>query len=232
MADDNLKNPVEVQATRIDATLLPANFSQPYFLYVVQQGTDLGNVANKANQAGDGAYDAQVKNDEQDKTLTDHEKRLMTAETQIASHEERLTKAEETLVNHEQRLTTAESSIASQGQRITVVENDVKGVKDDVGTIKGDYLSKSATVDQSLASPLNVTTSYSVGGVKVVGARVTGFTPMSGSAHKGAVNANQSWSAEEAYTRSTLQSLMNQVTLLAQRCKAHEDALRTHGLID
>ncbi|BET97701.1 phage tail protein [Xenorhabdus taiwanensis] len=232
MADNNLKNPVEIQATRIDATLLPSNFSQPYFLYIVQQGADLGNVANKANQAGDGAYDAQAKNDEQDKTLANHEGRLESAESQLADHEKRLATTEEMLANHEQRLTTAELTIDNQGQRITTVENDVKGIKNDVNTIKGDYLSKSATAVQSLASPLNVTTSYSVGDVKVIGARVTGFMPMMGNAHKGVINANQSWVAEEAYTSSTIQSLMNQVTLLAQRCKAQEDALRDHGLID
>ncbi|MDE9504683.1 phage tail protein, partial [Xenorhabdus bovienii] len=87
-----------------------------YFLYVVQQGADLGNVANKANQAGDGAYDAQVKNDEQDVVLAGHEKRLQFAETQLIDHEKRITSAEETLINHEQRLTTAESNIASQSQ--------------------------------------------------------------------------------------------------------------------
>ncbi|MDE9447996.1 tropomyosin, partial [Xenorhabdus bovienii] len=152
-------------------------------------------------------------------------KRLQSAETQLIDHEKRITSAEETLVNHEQRLTTAESNIASQGQRITAVESDVK-------TIKSDYISKSATTVQLLASPLSVTTSYSIGGVQVVGARVTGFTAMAGTPHKGAMNANQSWTAEETYTRSTIQSLMNQVTLLAQRSKAYEDALRTHGLID
>ncbi|MCG3463452.1 phage tail protein [Xenorhabdus bovienii] len=211
MADNNLKNPVEVQATRIDATLLPTNFSQPYFLYVVQQGTDLGNVANKANQAGDGAYDAQVKNDEQDVVLADHEKRLQSAETQLADHEKRITSAEETLVNHE--------------QRITAVESDVK-------TIKSDYISKSATTVQSLASPLNVTTSYSIGGVQVVGARVTGFTASTGSALKDGFNADQSYAIGSTYSQAEVQALAAGQIQARQRIKALEDALRVHGLID
>ncbi len=71
MADSNLNVPVIIQATRLDTSVLPRNiFSQSYLLYVIAQGTDVGNVANKANEAGQGAYDAQVRNDEQDVILT------------------------------------------------------------------------------------------------------------------------------------------------------------------
>ncbi|MDE9535641.1 phage tail protein [Xenorhabdus bovienii] len=225
MADNNLKNPVEIQATRIDATLLPNNFSQPYFLYVVQQGADLGNVANKANQAGDGAYDAQVKNDEQDVVLAGHEKRLQFAETQLIDHEKRITSAEETLINHEQRLTTAESNIASQSQRITAVESDVK-------TIKSDYVSKSTTTVQKLASPLDVATSYSVNGVQVIGTRVTGFTAATGMALKDSFNADANQAISQTYMPAEIQALVSLVVSSRQRIKALEDALRAHGLID
>ncbi|HDL7347356.1 tail needle knob protein [Yersinia enterocolitica] len=91
MADSSLNVPVTVSATRIDATLLPSIFSLPYQLYVIQNGTDLSNVAGKANDAGQGAYDAQVVNDRQDITLLDHEIRLETAEAEIVSLDGRVT---------------------------------------------------------------------------------------------------------------------------------------------
>lgn len=125
MADDNLNVPVIVQATRIDATLLPKIFSQPYFLYVVQQGTDLGNVAGKANEAGQGAWDAQVKNDEQDLVLADHEVRLDAAEATLINHEARITAAEVTLVNHEERITAAEAELVDHEARITANEAEL-----------------------------------------------------------------------------------------------------------
>lgn len=125
MADDNLNVPVIVQATRIDATLLPKIFSQPYFLYVVQQGTDLGNVAGKANEAGQGAWDAQVKNDEQDLVLADHEVRLDAAEATLINHEARITAAEATLVNHEERITAAEAELVDHEARITANEAEL-----------------------------------------------------------------------------------------------------------
>ncbi|CNL09742.1 tail needle knob protein [Yersinia aldovae] len=94
MADSGLNIPVTVTATRIDATLLPSIFSLPYQLYVIQNGMDFGNVASKANDAGQGAYDAQVVNDRQDVTLLDHEIRLDTAEAEIVSLDGRVTVAE------------------------------------------------------------------------------------------------------------------------------------------
>ncbi|HFP1171699.1 TPA: tail needle knob protein [Escherichia coli] len=112
MADSNLNTPVIVQATRLDTSILPRNiFSQSYLLYVIAQGADVGNVANKANEAGHGAYDAQVRNDEQDVILVDHEIRLASAEAKIQDHETRITNAEAAIVGLDSRLTTAENDI-------------------------------------------------------------------------------------------------------------------------
>ncbi|WP_227478883.1 tail needle knob protein [Escherichia coli] len=112
MADSNLNVPVIIQATRLDTSVLPRNiFSQSYLLYVIAQGTDVGNVANKANEAGQGAYDAQVRNDEQDVILVDHEIRLASAEAKIQDHETRITNAEAAIVGLDSRLTTAENDI-------------------------------------------------------------------------------------------------------------------------
>lgn len=125
MADDNLTKPVTVQMTRIDATLLPPIFSQPYRLYVVQQGTDLGNVAGKANEAGQGAYNAQVKNDEQDLVLADHETRLEAAEVTLVNHEQRIATAEETITNHEIRISENESKLENHEERISHNEKEI-----------------------------------------------------------------------------------------------------------
>lgn len=112
MADSNLNEPVTIQATRLDTSILPRNiFSQSYLLYVIAQGADVGNVANKANEAGQGAYDAQVRNDEQDVILVDHEIRLASAEAKIQDHETRITNAEAAIVGLDSRLTTAENDI-------------------------------------------------------------------------------------------------------------------------
>lgn len=125
MADDNLNVPVEIQATRIDATLVPQSFTPVYRDYVVNQGTDLGKVAGKANEAGQGAWDAQVKNDEQDLVLADHETRIEAAEATLVDHEQRITAAEATLVNHEERITAAEAELVDHETRITAAEAEL-----------------------------------------------------------------------------------------------------------
>ena len=126
MADSNLNVPVIIQATRLDTSVLPRNiFSQSYLLYVIAQGTDVGNVANKANEAGQGAYDAQVRNDEQDVTLADHESRIEAAEATLINHEHRIAAAESTLADHETRITAAETELADHETRIAANESEL-----------------------------------------------------------------------------------------------------------
>ena len=124
MADSNLNVTVIIQATRLDTSVLPRNiFSQSYLLYVIAQGTDVGNVANKANEAGQGAYDAQVRNDEQDVILVDHEIRLASAEAKIQDHETRITNAEAAIVGLDSRLTTAENDIDYLTDEVVAIQN-------------------------------------------------------------------------------------------------------------
>ncbi|MGP1125079.1 phage tail protein [Serratia sp. CY56464] len=302
MADDNLKNPVVIQATRIDATLLPRNiFSQPYLLYVIQQGMDFGLVANKANEAGQGAYDAQKKNDEQDamledhevritaaeEKLVDHEQRITAAEAKLVNHEIRITAAEETLVNHESRITaneaeladhetritqnttnisgltvrmvTAENNItslqtnvASLTTRVTTAEGNITTLQGKVSTIETNYVSKAVSTSQSVQASGgsflvgNVATpttdklqvggsvnavSYKVAGIQVVGAQRTGWTAATGTAYRGAFDANQAWTIG-ILDVVQIQQIANSLTQARQRIKALEDDLRAHGLIN
>ncbi|ENA1186695.1 phage tail protein [Salmonella enterica] len=219
MADPSLNNPVIIQATRLDASILPRNiFSQSYLLYVIAQGTDVGAIAGKANEAGQGAYDAQVKNDEQDVELADHESRI-TANTNAIN-----------LL--EVRLTTAEGKIVVLRSDVDYLLDEVIDIQADIVSIQTDYVSKTATASQSLASPLNVTTSYSVGGTKVIGARQTGWTAATGTANKGVFNADLTFTVSDTYTQSEIQAIANALIAERRRTKALEDALRAHGLID
>ncbi|MGS3331648.1 phage tail protein [Serratia marcescens] len=302
MADDVLKEPVIIQAARIDATLLPRNiFSQPYLLYVIQQGTDLGNVAGKANEAGQGAWDAQKKNDEQDLVLANHESRITAAEVTLVNHEQRLTAAEATLVNHETRITAAEAeladhetritaneaelanhetritqnttdiagltvrmvtaesnitslqtNVASLTTRVTTAEGNITTLQGKVSTIETNYVSKAVSTSQSvqasggsflvgnIATPttdkLQVggsvnAVSYKVAGIQVVGAQRTGWTAATGTAYRGAFDANQAWTIG-ILDIVQIQQIANSLTQARQRIKALEDDLRAHGLIN
>ncbi len=192
MADPSLNNPVIIQATSLDASILPRNvFSKSYLLYVIAQGTDVGSIAGKANEAGKGAYDAQVKNDEQDVELADHEARIQQLRIDVDNHEIRITANTNAIAALDVRLTTAEGEIVTLQADVSALDGRVTAAEGTISSLQADYVSKSATVSQSLASPLNVTTSYSVGGTKVIGARQTGWTAATGTALLGAFNANQ-----------------------------------------
>ncbi|ASX05213.1 tail needle knob protein [Escherichia coli] len=147
MADSNLNEPVIIQATRLDTSVLPRNiFSQSYLLYVIAQGTDVGNVANKANEAGKGAYDAQVKNDEQDVTLADHESRIEAAEETLINHEHRIAAAESTLADHETRITAAETELADHETRITQNTTDIDALDTRLTAAEGSISTLQSTV--------------------------------------------------------------------------------------
>ncbi|HHZ8095658.1 phage tail protein [Proteus mirabilis] len=232
MANKNLSNPIEIQASYIVPNILPDNFSETYRRIVLSGADDMVKVAGRANEAGAEAFDAQKRNDEQDIILDDHEERLGDAEQTIILHGNQL-------ANHESRITKTEDDLSKLEVRVLNVEQDIDGLKikiqdldGQISEIKVDYVSLSKTEKQKLLSPIDVSTSYSVNGTKVVGTRVTGFTSATGTSLKGSFNANQSYSFSADYTRSEIQTLANGLVEARQRIKALEDALRSHGLID
>lgn len=275
MADDNLTTPVVIQATRIDATLVPQSFTPVYRDYVVNQGTDMGKVAGKANEAGQGAYDAQVKNDEQDVVLDNHEVRITAAEETLVNHEQRITAAEATLVNHEQRITAAEAELADHETRISANEaeladhetritqntNDISALdtrmdtaESSINTLETNSVSKAVSTSQSVQATggsllvgnvptpttdklqvggsVNISGSYKVAGLSVLGARQTGWTAATGTANKGEFNADQSFTVGATYTQAEVQALADALKAACQRIKALEDTARTHGMIN
>ena len=74
MADKPI--PVQVEVTRVDSFLFPLNFPAPLVDSLVGQNVGIVNVADKGNEAANSAYEANVKNEEQDATLIDHEQRI------------------------------------------------------------------------------------------------------------------------------------------------------------
>lgn len=125
MADPNLNEPVIVRAVSLNASSIPVGWSPAYTQYILSQAIDFTNVAGKANEAGQGAYDAQVKNDEQDVILADHEQRISAAEVTLADHETRISAAEVAIADHEVRITQNESDISSLDTRVTSLETQV-----------------------------------------------------------------------------------------------------------
>lgn len=125
MADPSLNEPVIVRAINLNASSIPVGWSPAYTQYILSQAVDFTNVAGKANEAGQGAYDAQVKNDEQDVTLADHEQRISAAEVTLADHEVRISAAEVSIADHEVRITQNESDISSLDTRVGSLETQV-----------------------------------------------------------------------------------------------------------
>lgn len=197
MADNSLNQPVIVRAVSLNASSIPSGLSPAYSQYILSQATDFTNVAGKANEAGQGAYDAQIKNDEQDVTLADHDARITANTGAINLLEVRLTTAEGKIV-------VLRSDVDYLLGEVVSIQAELVTVGTDIDNLQADYVSKSTTAPQSLASTLNVATSYSVSGTKVVGARQAGWTAGAGTALLGAFNANQSFTVSNPPTQAEL----------------------------
>lgn len=176
MADERLNIQIAINSTQIASSSLPGSFTPAYRDYVLGQAGGMRAMAGLANLAAQGAYDAQVRNDEQDVILEDHENRIT--------------------------------------------------------RIDGDYVSKTVMTTQKLASQLDITDAVLVNGVKVLGPRQTGWVASTGTADKGAFNADQTYNASPVYTQAEIQALVTGLQQARQRIKALEDMARTHGLIN
>ncbi|MDM3281815.1 phage tail protein [Citrobacter sp. Ce104] len=247
MADPSLNNPVMIRAISLSAKSLPAGYSPAYEQYILSQAADFTSVAGKANEAGQGAYDAQVKNDEQDVTLADHEGRITANTNAINLLEVRLTTAEGKIV-------VLRSDVDYLLDEVIDIQADIVTLQNDVTAIQDDYVSKAETANQTVqpvsgslligtistptadklqvAGSENVSVSYKVAGLQVVGARQTGWTASTGTPNKGSFNADLAFTVSATYTQSEIQAIASALTAERQRTKALEDAMRTHGLIN
>lgn len=70
-----------------------------------------------------------------------------------------------------------------------------------------------------------------VGGAPVLGQRVTGFTPASGTAKRAGFDADYTQVIAPRYSQLQVQALQNLVVQTRQELKALRDALSSHGLI-
>jgi hypothetical protein len=219
--------PVSVEARRLDVSILPLNFSIPLTDFLVGQNDDLSNVAGKANDAANGAYIAQLTNDEQDAVLAEHTQ-------QIQGLDFRLIAAEATLEDHEIRITSNTDRLDIVEPKVSALEGQVVSLDSRITLVEGDYVSKSITTMQTLASPISVATSYSVGGIKVVGVRNTGWTAAGGTvvANKGVWNPNTLAAASATYSQAEANAVRQQLNATEARLKAIEQMARTHGLIN
>lgn len=259
MAD--VPQPVNIQSRRVDSSILPNTFSEPYRLYIIQQNTDMLSIANAANNAGELAYAATVKNEQQDVVLADHESRISGLRVEVDDHEIRITGNASAISALTVRVTSAEVNITTLQANVSTLQTNVTSLttrvttaEGNISTLQGDYVSKSSSTNQTVqsaggsllvgnvTSPTsdklqvlgseNVSVSYKVAGTQVVSSRKTGWTASTGAAHRGAFNSDLMQSIGTTYSQSEIIALENMVIDARRRIKAMEDDLRSHGLIN
>lgn len=258
MANEDLLVPVTFQASRLDATVMPAGFSQAFSLYLLQQSQSNDSVAAKANQAAEGAYQAQVKNDKQDEDIEKIENdkadkddpRFDTINNKTGGNvlSDIIAYAQGkvgsggagTLFYAAMFISRIKGIFNSQGNEYDTRQWSELNVGSNfyhVLSVRGDYGVGDTryTWDQvgNFTAPGRITgNSLFVNGLKVVGERATGWTASTGTALLGAFNANQTFTVSNPPTQSEVQAIATALTATRQRLKALEDMNRTHGLMN
>lgn len=239
MADETLNSTIEIRGARIDADAFPPGSPWPFVEAVISGTQNVQVVADKASQAATGAYNAQIKNDAQDILIANQETQINQLDIAVSGHEIRITSNTNAISALAIRVTTAEGSIVTlqanvtnlQG-RVATAETNIINLQSSVSTIQGDYVSKSVATSQTLASPLNVATSYSIGGTKVVGARNTGWTASTGGASKAGINGSTAYTVGALYSQTEVQAIATGLQQVRQAYVALQTALAGHGLIN
>lgn len=218
MADEKLASLLELEARPITASDLPSDWPFPLVDFILRTQDSDKAIIEKANEASFGAYEAQLSGDENTKSLTEVNNLISTQDIRIKTVED--------------TASANSKNIALINRQVSDSSEAIEGLDERVSFLEEDYISITETVEQSLASPLNVTDSYSVNGVKVVGTRETGWTSAIGTAYKGAFDANQAYTVSVTYTQAEVQAIADGLIEARKRVKALEDALRSHGLIN
>lgn len=151
MADEPVK--VNVQSRRVDSSILPNTFSQPYRLYIIQQNTDMLSIANAANNAGELAYEATVKNEQQDLVLADHESRISDLRVDVDDHEVRITTNSNNIAAIDIRVTSVEGSITTINADITAIENRLTTDETNIANLQAQALLKSGNLSGLASVP-------------------------------------------------------------------------------
>jgi hypothetical protein len=224
MANETLKVNVTNDVGAVDASLM-MGWPTPLVDYMVKQQDLLNSVVDKSNQAATGAYESQVTSESQSELI-------VRVNQSIADQENITTALSRVVEDNSQRITSNQQDNIGFESRLSVVEVKAESNKVRLDIIEPDYVSKSETLVQTLASPLDVATSYSVNGVKVVGMRITGFSAPTGTDYKGTFDANKTYTVSPTYTQAEVLAIGNDLTLARKSIAALLNAMRSHGLTD
>jgi len=99
-----------------------------------------------------------------------------------------------------------------------------------VGDLNMNAVLKNITDPQNVGGPLGAA-NFRVGGVQVVGARVGGWTPVTGTQQRGGINADQTFNASAAYSQAEANAVASGLLESRRLIAALYGAMAAHGLI-
>lgn len=199
----------EFFGNRLDASMMPSVFSESLKLYFI-------NNNDLVSLAGSTANEASVAANEANGLANQASQQAGEATQAAASVQEQLNSALDGLDSkYVSKQLSTNQTIQSGGGSLVI------------GNASGSAFDKLHVVGSA-----NATESYKILGVQVVAARDTGWSNATGTALKGAFNADKSFTIGAEYNQSQIQEVAAALTEARRVIKALKDVLAYHGLTD
>lgn len=128
---------VQVEVSRVDSSLFPVNFPYPLIDSFVRQNDDLKNTADLSNEAASSAYQATLKNEAQDITLDEHNKRITENKDKNDQQDQTLSSQAQALQDHDQRISDNKTKNDDQDIAIQGNADNIGQVSTDLGNHTG-----------------------------------------------------------------------------------------------
>lgn len=152
-------------------------------------------------------------------------------------NQEALTQVQKAVNSLSSALETTSSTATSALQTANSAKEDAAAAQraansagNGVGDINMNAVFKNVTAAQTVGGPFGAS-QFTVGGTKVVGARVTGWTAVTGAQKAGGINADQNYPAGAAYSQAEVLALASGLQEARQVIAALYGAMASHGLI-
>lgn len=122
-------------------------------------------------------------------------------------------------------------TLSDQASQIATMQGQISTQGSQISGLTTNAVQTNKTALQTMTGPLGVVNRIEVGGIKVLGARVTGWTANTGTQTKGGMNADQAYTAGAAYAQSEAQAVADGLIEVRRVLNALVAAGVSHGII-
>lgn len=196
-----------IEISQLTAIDIPSSFPEPLRRSLLEMYDQLNSIVDDLNEAAEEASSASAAGAQNSEAI----------DAQSTQNRDLLIRVENN-----------ENKSSKNSRSITDIKNSISRSGEDLEFIKNDYVSKSKTDFQEMASSLGVTGNLSVDGEIVVIATQQGWAAHSGQLQYGGMDSGVGYSVGAAYNQAEVEAIANGLVEVRKVVNALSSALYSH----